>query len=138
MGAGDRRRTTDSALPPAPGASVDPTALRRLAATRRGGGSELVARVVDTYLDSSQKLLSAMRDATAAGDPAGFAAAAHTLKSSSAQVGAMGLSSLCKELETLGREDSCEGASELLDGITAEYESVREGLAAEDFGARDV
>ena len=139
VGDGGRRRTTDSALPPVPGASVDPTALRRLAGTRRGGGSELVAKVVNTYLESSQQLLSAIRDATAAGDPTGFAAAAHTLKSSSAQVGAMGLSNLCKELETLGRENSCEGASELFSTESmTEYESVREGLAAEEFGARDV
>jgi CheY-like chemotaxis protein/HPt (histidine-containing phosphotransfer) domain-containing protein len=138
VGAGGRRRTTDSALPPTPGASVDPTALRRLAGTRRGGGSELVAKVVDTYLESSQQLLSTIRDATAAGDPAAFAAAAHTLKSSSAQVGAMQLSNLSKEMETLGREGSCEGASELLERIETEYESVREGLAAEEFGARDV
>jgi HPt (histidine-containing phosphotransfer) domain-containing protein len=86
----------------------------------------------------SQQLLSAIRDATAAGDPAAFAAAAHTLKSSSAQVGAMQLSNLSKEMETLGREGSCEGASELLERIETEYESVREGLAAEEFGARDV
>ena len=123
---------------PVPGASVDPAPLRRLAATFKGDGStKVVASVVNTFLASSQKLLSAIRDSVEADDPKALVSAAHTLKSSSAQVGAQGLSNLCKQLEALGRGGSCEGARELANRISEEFESVQEGLAAEDFGARD-
>jgi CheY-like chemotaxis protein len=122
---------------PVPGSSVDPTPLRRLAATFKGDGSKVIARVVNTFLASSQKLLSAIRDSVEADDPKALVSAAHTLKSSSAQVGAQGLSNLCKELEALGRGGSCAGARELVNRISEEFESVQEGLATENFGARD-
>jgi two-component system sensor histidine kinase/response regulator len=92
---------------------------------------------VNTFLASSQKLLSAIRDSVEADDPKALVSAAHTLKSSSAQVGAQALSNLCKELEALGRGGSCEGARELVNRISEESESVQEGLAAENFGVRD-
>jgi CheY-like chemotaxis protein/HAMP domain-containing protein len=113
----------------------DPAVLRGLADL--GQGDEFVPRVVDKYLSASAGLLAALRDAVAAADPKAVAAAAHTLKSSSAQIGAVRLSALCKELEALGRSGSVEGAPELFDEIAGEYESICERLAAERFGARD-
>jgi len=121
----------------AQGASVDPTALRRLAATREGDGSEVVGRFVNSYLIKSQKLLAIIRNSTAAGAQEARANAAHTLGSNSAQVGAMGLANLCKELEALSRGGSNEGLGELVGRISEELGSVHEGLVAEDFGARD-
>ncbi len=113
----------------------DPAALRRLA--KLGKGDEFVSRVVDRYLSSSTKLLAALRDAVGASDPEAVTAAAHPLKSSSAQIGAVRLSALCKELEALARSGSLEGAAKLCDEIAAEHESTCERLAAEGFGARD-
>ena len=121
--------------PQMPGAGVDPGALRRLVSGRRGDSSEFIALVVNTFLTSSQELMASIRDGVAAGDPKVFSGAAHTLKSSSAQLGAQGLSSLCKELEVLGRGGSCEGARELANRISEELAPVREALAAESFGA---
>ncbi len=72
-----------------------------------------------------------------ASDPNAVKAAAHTLKSSSAQVGAVRLSALCKELEALGRSGSLGGAAELAEEIAGELESTCERLVAEAFGARD-
>jgi signal transduction histidine kinase/DNA-binding response OmpR family regulator len=115
--------------------SLDPAALRRLADV--GRDDEFVSRVVKTYLSSSARLLAALRDAVAASDPEASAVAAHTLKSSSAQVGAVRVSALCKELETRGRSGSMEGVAELLDEIANELESACERLAAERFGVRD-
>jgi len=113
----------------------DPAELRTLANV--GQGDEFVSRVVDKYLSSSAGLLDALRCAVRASDPKAVTAAAHTLKSSSAQIGAVRLAALCKELEALGRNGSIEGAADLSDEIAGEHESVCERLAAEGFGARD-
>jgi signal transduction histidine kinase/CheY-like chemotaxis protein/HPt (histidine-containing phosphotransfer) domain-containing protein len=113
----------------------DPAVLRRLADL--GQSDAFVTRVVDKYLSSSAELLAALRDGVAASDPEAARAAAHTLKSSSAQIGAVRLSALCKELEALGRSGSMEGVAELFDEIAGEHESTCERLAAEGFGARD-
>ncbi len=122
---------------PVAGESVDPSVLRTLAATQEGDGSEFIAGIVRTFLISSQKLLFAMRDAAAAGSPNILASTAHDLKSSSAQVGAQALCDLCKELESLGRGGSCEGAGGIVDRISEELASVQEALTVENFGARD-
>ena len=127
--------TQSSATVLPPRGSLDLTVLKRLAATREGDGSDLVSRIVNSYLSASQKFMAALRDGANADDPDVFAAAAHNLKSSSDQVGAEGLAQLCKEIETLGRNGSCEGARELVEQISQELESVQEGLAAAEFGA---
>lgn len=56
--------------------------------------------------------------------------AAHSLKSSSAKVGALSLAELCKNLETFGRNNTIDGAAELLMKVEAEYTGVREALCA--------
>ena len=109
--------------------------LRRLAATREGGGSELVSGVVNSYLSSSETMHAAMLDAASAGAAGALASAAEGLGARSAQVGAQGLSSLCKEIEALGRQGSTDAVGPLLDAIGPELESVREQLVAEGFGA---
>jgi HPt (histidine-containing phosphotransfer) domain-containing protein len=122
--------------PAGPVPSVDMAALRRLASAGDGDRSEIVARVVNTYRVTSQKLLVAIVDAVDAEDVRAFVSAAHTLKSSSAHLGALKLSSLCKDLEGLGRGDSCEGAGELVNVISEEFASVQAQLAAENFAAQ--
>ncbi len=120
-----------------PPPSLDPAALRNLAAQVENG-TDLLNRIVATYASSSTKLAAELRAGAAAEDPKRLAMAAHTLKSSSAQVGAMKLSSLCKEIEARGRGGSVRGVTELLDQVFSELESVHEGLAVLSFGVRDV
>ena len=64
-------------------------------------GARLVARVVRKYLETSPALVTAI--VSASGDLDVLARNAHTLKSSSAYIGALHLSELCKELERRAR-----------------------------------
>jgi HPt (histidine-containing phosphotransfer) domain-containing protein len=57
--------------------------------------------------------------------------AAHSLKSSSAYVGAMRLSDMSKELEMMGRANVMDGAKEKAERMKAEYVRVRTALDAE-------
>jgi CheY-like chemotaxis protein/HPt (histidine-containing phosphotransfer) domain-containing protein len=124
-------------------APIDPSPLERetwaeLRTLGSAGTGDLLARVVDTYLESSSRLERAIRDAVAVADPVAIARAAHTLKSSSGQVGAARLAGLCKDLEAHGRSGRSAEAEALLPEIWKELEAVREALAAERLGARDV
>jgi CheY-like chemotaxis protein len=121
---------------PESGASIDSSVLRRLASTRDGDSSEFVTGIVNSYLASSATALAAMREAASAGDPGALASAAQSLGLRSVQVGALGLSNLCKEIEALGRQGSTDTVGPLLDAIGPEFESVHEQLVAEGFGAR--
>jgi len=118
--------------------SLNPAAMQSLLELQQNGKADLLQRVVNTYLASSSRLAAQLREAMDEGDVRGVAAAAHTLKSSSSQVGAVKLAVLSKDIEVHARGGSIEGARGLLDEFLAELESVHEELAASRFGAPDV
>jgi HPt (histidine-containing phosphotransfer) domain-containing protein len=66
-------------------------------------GEEFVVELIDVYLQDTPNRLAQMRQAFNGGDTETLIREAHTLKSSSANVGAMGLSALAREMESAGR-----------------------------------
>jgi HPt (histidine-containing phosphotransfer) domain-containing protein len=64
------------------------------------GGGALLARVGQLYLETAPALGKSLSEAAAGGDPVGVRRAAHSLKSSSANLGADALSALCSRVET--------------------------------------
>jgi HPt (histidine-containing phosphotransfer) domain-containing protein len=65
------------------------------------------------------------------GDAESLREAAHSLKTSSANLGATELSSLCKQLEDLGGGAKAEAAAELLGRLDDTYQAVISALARE-------
>ena len=55
---------------------------------------------------------------------------AHSLKSSSANVGAESLAQMCKEMESLGRAETTDGAAVILIDMEQEFKAVRHSLSA--------
>ena len=98
---------------------------------QRDGQPSIVDKVVHVYLDDSATLLETMRNAVASGDASAICSTAHTLKSASANLGALGLAELCKKMEAIGRSDAVNNASLLLPTIEKEYYGVRVALTAE-------
>jgi signal transduction histidine kinase/CheY-like chemotaxis protein len=118
------------AAEPEPRESVlDPGRLDEIRALQGEAGDGLVARVVGAYFDSAPGLVEAVADALEKRDAGALADAAHTLKSSSASLGALRLSVLCQELEALGLAGSTDGASDLLGELRLEFARVRRALA---------
>jgi HPt (histidine-containing phosphotransfer) domain-containing protein len=72
-----------------------------------------------------------MRAAAANDDAHGLQVAAHTLKSASANLGAVALAGLCKSLELRGRSGEIHGAAEALPELERELVRVRSALATE-------
>jgi HPt (histidine-containing phosphotransfer) domain-containing protein len=75
-----------------------------------GDDIAFVRELVETYLADTPAQLAAMTTAVESDDADALVRPAHTLKSSSATVGAMRLSSLARELEMAGRTGSLEAA----------------------------
>jgi HPt (histidine-containing phosphotransfer) domain-containing protein len=69
-----------------------------------GGDDAFVRELAAAYLAEGPNDLAALAAAAAASDAAGTVRPAHTLKSSSAALGAARLSALCKQVEFAGRE----------------------------------
>jgi len=73
-------------------------------------------------------LAAILRRAVGAQDCEALCKAAHSLKSSSANVGALGFSELCRELEAAGCSESLNGAGKLLAEFDRSFEGVTEAL----------
>jgi signal transduction histidine kinase/CheY-like chemotaxis protein/HPt (histidine-containing phosphotransfer) domain-containing protein len=111
--------------------SIDHKVLGTLRSLRRGGTPNLLHKVLPLYLTSAPQLLDTMRDAVACCDALALQQAAHSLKSSSANVGALQLAAFCKEMEALGKAQSMIQAVPLLATMKAEYALVEKALQRE-------
>lgn len=83
---------------------LDAAALARLHELDPGGKTGIVARVLKTYEQSLASTLQNLQAAQARGDTMEVRRLAHTLKSSSASIGALGLSAACAKVEGLARD----------------------------------
>jgi HPt (histidine-containing phosphotransfer) domain-containing protein len=86
--------------------------------------------LIVTYLDNAPKLLDALRAAITGGDVTATQKNAHTLKGSSASLGAATLAAHCRALEMLARTGTLVGAAAWLQKIESEYRRVRQALEA--------
>jgi two-component system sensor histidine kinase/response regulator len=111
------------AEPPA----VDPEALIHLEAAA-DDGPEFVRDLIGVFLADLENRLAAMRSSVAAGDATAVAHAAHALKGSCGHFGAKRLLMLCRELETLARAGTTDGAAAMIDAIERESVRVRRAL----------
>jgi two-component system sensor histidine kinase/response regulator len=116
--------------PAPPGASViDPQSWHDLWITT--DDPETFAAILCTYLSEAPALLNTLQQAVASDDPLAMQGAAHSLKSSSAVLGARKLATLCQALETLGRSRTTAHVITILTRLTTEYEAVCKAVAME-------
>jgi CheY-like chemotaxis protein len=127
----DRPAASDAKSAAAPAVVLDAETIAGIRALGRSASNDFLARVVARYVEDTPQLMERMRAAMQSADAAALRLAAHTLKSSSATVGAKAAAALCKELETLGRNGSFEGAPELMSQLETELTGVYAALQAE-------
>ncbi|WP_413693250.1 response regulator [Psychromonas sp. KJ10-2] len=102
--------------------SVDPSFLDNLATLQPGDSSVLINKVVNLYLQTLQESLKVFNDLDSANDD--IRKSAHTLKSSSAHVGANQLAKLTDKLEKTLMSNSLTSVSDLLKEIDSESINV--------------
>jgi CheY-like chemotaxis protein len=110
---------------------IDRKVLDELSKVRTNGKPELLARVINLYLTESPKLLQKLKQAAGAANASDIAASAHSLKSSSANVGAKALSRYCADLEASARRADTDEARKILAKVESEHGSVQNALADE-------
>lgn len=94
------------------------------------GDDSLFRELLELYLDDSTKQLKRLEQSLASGDLKVAERIAHTLKSSSANLGAVAMSRICLEMEMCGRKQSMEDMCALLDTTRAEHRRAVEALSA--------
>ena len=96
-----------------------------------GGDQEFVDELVDTYLAEGDRLVEDMVAAATAGDIAALVLPAHSMKSSSLNVGALELGELCRRLEMDSRNGSVEAPVDRANEVKAAFAEVRAALVEE-------
>lgn len=112
-------------------AVLDAAALAHLASLDPKGKSGLVRRVLKAYLTSLMRMLQQLTLARQSNDIALTAHVAHTLKSSSASVGARQMASLCAQIEQEIRERTMVDVTASVELLHAEGDRVAKAVAIE-------
>jgi PAS domain S-box-containing protein len=111
---------------PAEPAVMDRSVLRAL--SRDIGDGAIVDEICDLFLSETGLQLVRMRRSAVAGDAEALRAEAHTLKGSSANVGAIAVSSAAGAIESLAHTGDLRGAHPLLVQLTDAVELTRAAL----------
>ena len=95
------------------------------------GGTGLVSQVIRIYFDSAPELLAKLRRGLDDGDHELVRQAAHSLKSSSANLGAAHLAELCKRVESAARARELGPDTPRAHEVEAEFRRVQAALERE-------
>jgi HPt (histidine-containing phosphotransfer) domain-containing protein len=89
-----------------------------------GHDSELVASLVDAFLEEASVRLVELRAGVEDGDAILLGRAAHTLKSNALTFGALALADLCQELELVARGGDLASARPLVGSVEVEWAAI--------------
>lgn len=105
--------------------------LTRIRALQRPGKPDVLGKIINLYLENSPGLIKTVLNSVEQGDGTALCEAAHSLKSSSANLGAVSMAAVSKKLEEMGREGRTDAAKALIGRIESEYKSASAALADE-------
>jgi CheY-like chemotaxis protein/HPt (histidine-containing phosphotransfer) domain-containing protein len=120
--------STEPPNPPSSDEAIDIEVLQALRRTIGADSNEFLTQLINVYLEETPLLLQSIGTAVAQTDAAAMQQAAHTLKSSSAALGAITLSKLCEQLESLGRSQEMAQAREIVALLEPELARVKVAL----------
>ncbi|WP_127997055.1 Hpt domain-containing protein [Piscinibacter defluvii] len=120
----------DAGLPAGTGRVLDAAALDKLRELDPRGDNRLIQRVMQAFETSVARLLPQLREAERSGDPGGIRHVVHTLKASSASIGALLLSQQCAEIENRIRVGESDGLEPRLASVYAEIDKVLKAVRA--------
>jgi CheY-like chemotaxis protein len=115
------------AAEPAP-VVLDPQALKRLHDLDPNGDNKLLERVLKAFEASVGRLQPMLLEAHSNADLSGISHVAHTLKSSSASIGAIKLSQMCAEIELMIRQGSGGNLGPRVENLSVEIDLVVQSL----------
>ena len=104
--------------------SLDRGALDQIRAVQSVGQPSILNSIIDAYLETSPGLLEALEQGVDSNDARAVEFSAHTLKSSSASLGAVQFSRLCAEIEEKGRSAFLEDVGLLTRRLRTEFAEV--------------
>ncbi len=108
---------------------LDPVSLARLEELDPTRANDLLGRVLKAFQSSAARLMPQLDAARLAGDHATVRLVAHTLKSSSASIGALALATECAHVETLARQGSLDDLPSAINAMTIAMDAALGAIA---------
>ncbi len=108
---------------------IDPQAIENLRALNPGDNDEFLREIAGIFLEDTPLRIAELEQSSAAGDTAKFTRAAHSIKGSSSNLGAVALRNVAEKLEHHARTHGIDGTSSSVAEIKGEFERARIELA---------
>ncbi|MBU4234998.1 MAG: response regulator [Proteobacteria bacterium] len=110
---------------------LDQARLDMIRSLQRPGRPNVLKKIIELYQQNSPALLRSIRDAVSSGDSVLLQESAHSLKSASANLGAVKLAGICKELEDFGYRQKSEAAKDFLAILEESFQEVLDAFLVE-------
>jgi histidine phosphotransfer protein HptB len=109
---------------------IDPQSIENLRALNPGDNDEFLREITGIFLEDTPQRIAELDDSLAASDLTKFARAAHSIKGSSSNLGAMALRAAAEKLEHHARVQGLVEVSSLVSDVKLEFERAHAALVA--------
>ena len=116
-----------------PASGLDRKVLDQIRDMQEGGQPALLLQMIEIYLETSPKQVAELGRGVGSGNAGAIQLHAHSLKSSSARLGALLLAALCHELEEMGKNSTLEESGAVLRKLNTEFHYIVQELLAERY-----
>jgi HPt (histidine-containing phosphotransfer) domain-containing protein len=108
---------------------IDPQAIENLRSLNPGDNDEFLREITGIFLEDTPLRIAELEQSLAAGDIAKFTRAAHSIKGSSANLGALTLRAVAEKIEHQARSGGVTDAAKYVGEIKTEFARAQEALA---------
>jgi HPt (histidine-containing phosphotransfer) domain-containing protein len=109
---------------------IDPQAIENLRALNPGDNDEFLREIAGIFLEDTPQRIAELDQGLVAGDLSKFTRAAHSIKGSSANLGAMALRTAAEKLEHQCRTGGFNDVGALVSQVKVEFNRAQTELAA--------
>ena len=107
---------------------IDPQAIENLRALNPGDNDEFLREIAGIFFEDTPQRIAELEQSLLAGDVARFTRAAHSIKGSSSNLGAMTLRAAAEKLETRARHQGLGDVAALLVDVKNEFTRAQAAL----------
>ncbi len=107
---------------------IDLAAIENLRALNPGDQDAFLREITGIFLEDTPQRIAELEQALAAGDAARFSRAAHSIKGSSANLGATALRAVAEQLERQSHKEGLGGVAPLLGNLKVEFSRAQAEL----------
>jgi histidine phosphotransfer protein HptB len=108
---------------------IDPEAIENLRALNPDDGDAFLRDIVGIFLEDTPQRLAELRESLLMGDQVRFTRAAHSIKGSASNLGAMQLRAVAEQLEHQSKTHGLVEVEGLISDLEARFEATRSELS---------